>query len=193
MKITQATATLKKTYHHTFEIKKKGKTVFRHTLLLNPQNLSQNEPSRSSVTYTMGGAYVVDFGSGLPDIVISGTTGYSLRVNDDREARDGFEEFIHFRQLYRNYVETNDPDYIMLWYNWEDEEYYTIQPKYFRLQRSVSEPNLYRYELSFTGLARADKTPSQGYTFDSVDFSSIGKAMLSAISNISEVLQYFSS
>lgn len=189
MSLSAKTATLKKNYHQTFEVRKGSVTITRHTLLLNPQSLSQAEQSRSSVTQTLGGAYVTDFGSALPQVTIGGTTGYKQRYNDDAELRDGYEEFIHFRnEVYRKFVETNDPDYTMFWYNWEDEEYYQIQPTSFRLQKSVSEALLYRYEFAFTCLCKAyTNAVKPANLAGSPDFVALAVQLSSSISSITEI------
>jgi len=191
--VSNATARLKKNYHQTFEVHgSDNKVVVRHTLLLNPQSLTQAEQAKTSVTQTLGGVYVTDFGEGLQQITISGTTGYKQRYNDDGEFRDGYEEFKHFRnEVYRKFVKTNDPDYMMFWYNWEDEEYYRIQPTAFRLQRSVSEPLLYRYEFSFTCLNEA----VAGYTSEDIldtglDFVELGETLSGAVSGATEAVNF---
>lgn len=188
--VSRATAELKKNYHQTFEIKENGKTIVRHTLLLNPQSLTQNEQSRSSVTQTLGGAYVVDFGSALPQVTISGTTGYKSRVNADGEIRDGWEEFKHFRsEVFRKFLNTNSPNYEMHWYNWEDEEYYRIQPVAFRLQRSVSEPLLYRYEFTFTCLAPSTAGTQPEYAVGTaLNFTGMLDTLNTAMSTVSSAL-----
>jgi hypothetical protein len=192
--VSAKTSRLKKSYHHTFELRKNGKTEVRHTLLLNPQSLAQNEQARSSVTQTLGGAYVTDFGAALPTVSISGTTGYRQRHNGDGELRDGYEEFMHFRnEIYRKFIQTNDPDYELFWYNWEDEEYWAIQPTSFRLQRSVSEPLLYRYEFNFTCIGKANVFVYNGKVVptEAVDIIKIGKIIATAMSNFNEVLSKF--
>lgn len=191
--VSARTKLLKTNYHHTFEVRKNGAIVTRHTLLLNPQSLTQNEMARSSVTQTLGGSYIVDFGSGLPTVSLGGTTGYKQRYNTDGELRDGYEEFMHFRnEVYRKFVETNDPDYSMIWYNWEDEEYWNIQPTSFRLQRSVSETLLYRYEFVFTCLSKATTSvTAPAVNADMFNFSLLGSSLVTSMSNISEVLSKF--
>lgn len=188
--VSSDTAQLKKNYHQTFEIHENNKVISRHTLILNPQNLTQSEQARVNVTQTLGGVYVTDYGEGLQQVTISGTTGYKQRFNADNEFRDGFEEFVHFRnEVYRKFVKTNSPDYMMFWYNWEDREYYRIQPTSFRLQRSVSEPLLYRYEFIFTCLGEA----VIGYTSAEVnnariDFITMGSTINTAIVNANDVI-----
>ena len=190
--VSDKTAELKRNYHQTFEIHTSGnrEVVVRHTLLLNPQNLTQAEQAKVSITQTLGGVYVTDFGEGLAQVTISGTTGYKQRYNADGELRDGFEEFIHFRnEVYRKFVKTNDPDYMMFWYNWEDEEYYRIQPLAFRLQRSTSETLLYRYEFNFTCLNEAviSYTPSEVIDA-SLDFTGIATTLITAAGNATAVI-----
>jgi hypothetical protein len=190
--VSAKTKELKENYHHTFEIRKNDIMVTRHTLLLNPQSLSQNELSRSNITQTLGGSYVADFGSGLPTVSIGGTTGYKQRYNADGELRDGYEEFIHFRNMvFRLFIQTNDPDFKMYWYNWEDEEYWVVQPNTFRLQRSTAETLLYRYELAFTCLCKAIASVLPSADITILDFHSIGISLLSYISAGSEALSVY--
>lgn len=144
-------------YRYTFEMRAKGVgTVMTHTMLINPEEFSMDEPARVNVTQTLGGAFVTDFGMGLPTVTISGTTGYRKRNNAEGQETDGFEEFINFRErVYRYFVASSNPDFTLYWYNWEDDEQYIIQPTAFRLQRSKSQPLLYRYELRFTCLGKS--------------------------------------
>jgi hypothetical protein len=150
--VKDSTVTQKQIYRYTFDIKLAGSgSVMLYTMLVNPQDMSFDEPARNTVTPTLGGAYVTDFGRGLPAVVLSGTTGYKTRTSAEGIAMDGFEAFINFRtKVYRNFIEATDPNLSLYWYNWEDDEYYEIQPTAFRLQRSKAEPLMYRYEFRFT-------------------------------------------
>lgn len=138
-------------YHQTFELRTNGQVAYRHTLLVNPEDMSQSEPARVNVMQTLGGAYVDDFGAGLRQVTISGITGFKARVNKEGSYVDGYEEFTNFRRkIYRNFIETNSPGMELYWYNWEDGEFYQVQPMSFRLQRNARQPLLYRYEFQFT-------------------------------------------
>jgi hypothetical protein len=153
--VKDTTKLLKLMYHQTFEIKEKGKTTMRHTLLVNPEDMSMEEPSRVNVVQTLGGAYVTDFGQGLPTVTISGITGYKARYSVEGNYVDGFEEFMLFRgSVYRNFLEANSADMELHWYNWEDNEHYQIQPTGFRLSRNARQPLLYRYEFRFVCLRK---------------------------------------
>lgn len=153
-----STRSKKRVYHQTFAIKDDGGgEVVRHTLLVNPEDMSFGEPGKTTVTETLGGGYVADFGSAFKSVTLQGITGYNARKNKEGEERDGFTEFMHFRnEVYRKFIESADPQLSMYWYNWEDDDYWRIQPTNFRLLRNKNEPLLYRYEFTFTLLEQLD-------------------------------------
>lgn len=148
--------------YHTFVIlnAKVGQIVKQHTLILNPQDFTQREPVRMQVVQTIEGAYVDDFGRGLPKVTISGHTGWRLKkMLDGKGLLDGWTAFKALRNdIFRFYTEARDetrsfihnPDYELQWYNWGEGEYYAIQPEEFQLQRSASNPLLYQYSFPFT-------------------------------------------
>lgn len=161
--VTQETRRIKQLFRQTFELKVAGiGSVMLHTLTNNPEDMQQEEPARVSVTQTLGGAFVTDFGQGLPTVTLSGTTGYRRKTTAEGRETDGFQEFQRLRnRIYRGFIETNDPKLSLYWYNWEDDEYYQIQPTSFRLMRNKSEPLLYRYEFRFTCIRRLKGTRRQ--------------------------------
>lgn len=148
--------------YHTFVIidTKAGELLKQHTLILNPQDFSQREPVRGQVVQTLGGAYVDDFGRGLPKVQISGNTGWRLKhMPDGAGLLDGWQAFKALRSdIFRFYTDAKDevrtflhnPNYEMRWYNWGEDEYYAIHPEDFQLQRSASNPLLYQYSFPFT-------------------------------------------
>jgi hypothetical protein len=148
--------------YHTFVIidGKTGKLLQQHTLIINPQEMSQREATRAQVFQTLGGAYVDDFGRGLPKVSISGNTGWRLKyMPDGKGLLDGWQAFKTLRSdIFRYFTDAKDPvrpflrnvNYEMHWYNWGEDEYYAIQPEEFQLQRSASNPLLYQYTLSYT-------------------------------------------
>jgi hypothetical protein len=154
-------------YKYTFEIRNNGKIVYTHTLLLNPSDMSMDEPPRTNVVQTLGGAYISDFGKGLPNVSISGTTGFHARRKASGDVFDGYTEWKAFRdKVYRYYVETKSTQIEMYWFNWEDSEFYKVVPLSFRLMRSKSEATLYRYELRFVctkKLGQQDLLSKTGY------------------------------
>ncbi|CAJ1315908.1 Glyco-hydro-38C domain-containing protein [Paenibacillus nuruki] len=195
--VNQRTSDLKKFYRMTFEMRKtqpngNSGALVLHTLLVNPSDFNQDEQARGNIIQTLGGAYVQDFGLGLPTVTISGTTGYSIRSSAEHKKMDGFEELTAFRsRIYRKFLQANDPQHSLYWYNWEDDEYYEIQPQDFRVQRSKSEPTLYRYEFRFTCLRRLTKTrkeAAEDYLKRNPSTKKIADKLANNISNIGEFL-----
>lgn len=157
--VTDKTLHEKQCRRLTFEITKNGSVIRSHTLTINPEELTQREPARTEIIQTIGGAYVEDWGAGLIEFTIRGTTGYRKRNIEGRET-DGFQEFKNLRSdIYRYFLNPegaskrdSKDSYALNFYNWEDGEYYQIHPKNFQLNRSKQRPLLYTYDFSFVCL-----------------------------------------
>lgn len=166
MLVTTKTIREKQFRHLTFEVTRNGVPVKTHTLTINPEDLTQKEPNRSEVTQTLGGAYVEDWGAGLIEMVIRGTTGYRKRVNIQGKETDGFQEFKDLRNdIFRYFLNPDGTakrdsrdEYTLNFYNWEDSEYYEVFPKYFQLSRSKNRPLLYSYDFPFICLRPIGKS-----------------------------------
>lgn len=181
-------------YRQTFEVKSNGKSVYRHTLLINPEDMSVEEPNRATVTQTMGGAYLSLFGQGLHNVTISGKTGFHARRNAEGIMTDGYEEIKNLRKrIYRDFITAAQAHYEMFWYNWEDEEYYKIMPLNMRIQRNTSGGLLYRYDIQFVCLEALgeQKKPSADNLLSNVDALNQGKQLQIASSSVSETLLTF--
>jgi hypothetical protein len=132
------------------EIEYNGQT---YKFNINPEEYTQDEPSRSTVTQTKGGAWIDDFGGGLQNIFIKGTTGFKKGL--------GVEKFKELRGLIRKYYEEgNAGDKVtkdLVFHNYTDEESWVVHtdPGGFKLLRSKSNPLLYMYEMRFVCLRPA--------------------------------------
>lgn len=187
-----STTKKRKFYKQTFQAKEKGVEKYRHTMLVNPQEMSVGEPARINVQQTLGGAYVSHFGQGVIPVTLSGVTGYNARHNADGILRDGYEEFKAFRdKVYRDFITTKSAQRELFWYNWEDEQYYKIVPTNFRLMRSRSEAIMYRYEFNFTCIERVGAGTKPKYDsnqLDAINLAVLGGDVGASISNASEIL-----
>ena len=145
-----------------FEFVYKGTT---YKFVLNPEEYTQIEPSRITVTQTKAGAWVDDFGMGIASINFKGTTGFK---NGTKDPRNGFLKFKELRDMIRRYY-THTPGTIvsqseeLVFHNYTDAEHWVVFPKTFQLLRSVSRPTLYLYEVQLVCLRRADQ-PAPTYT-----------------------------
>ncbi len=145
------------------EFEFKGET---YRFVLNPEQLTQEEPNRATVVQTKGGAWVDDFGGGLVTIAFKGTTGFKNRSGI---GTDGFEKFKKLRDMIRRYyfkqvpgTEVRQKDELKF-HNHTDGESWIVVPKTFSLMRSVARPLLYLYDIQLIAI-RPAKLPN--YVFD---------------------------
>jgi phage baseplate assembly protein W len=126
------------------------------SLFVNPENFTQTEPARVSVTQTKGGMFVDSFGQGIKTITIAGHLGYGLRSGaavGGGQPISGAENFFLLRKLYRDWLDAStDPtkQAAMRFYNWADSESYEVAITQFTLQRAVGKPLLYQYNIQMT-------------------------------------------
>jgi hypothetical protein len=175
-------------YRQTFEIKDKGVSKIRHTMLINPEDMSVEEPNRATVTQTLGGAYLALFGQGLQTVTISGKTGFHARIGSDGTLTDGYTELIRLRNIVRGFFRNPSDQLEMFWYNWEDDEYYKIVPLSMRVQRSVSLGPMYRYEIQFICLNYVGVTskPNPDNLVTGVLALQLGQLLVGAVSDLGE-------
>ena len=180
----------------SFEIRDQGKFVRMHTLLINPGEMSFDEPARVNIQQTLGGAYVSDFGKGLPTVSITGTTGFAARRSATGKVRDGLTEWQAIRDdVYRYFTKSKSHQMEMYWFNWEEgTEFYKIQPQSLRLQRSKAQPLLFQYEFRFTCIAWVSSVLARENirNREMADLIAGGKTIATAASDISEALSEFS-
>jgi hypothetical protein len=121
---------------------------------IRPEQFQLVEPARQSVTQTIGGAYQDHFGPGVPQITISGHTGWRKLGGNG----DGYAMFTQLRQVHRDYNRMcgeGDPASVTLILSVNVPQGYGIfrvSSDNFRSLKSVQSPLLYRYEIQFTVL-----------------------------------------
>lgn len=120
---------------------------------LNPEEYSQDEPSRSTVTQTKGGAWIDDFGGGLEVIFMRGSTGM----------KNGYSRFRELRDIIRYYKDNttpgSSPAQELTFHNFTDGESWIVHldPAGFKLFRSKSNPLMYMYEIRLVCLRPASQ------------------------------------
>jgi hypothetical protein len=121
---------------------------------IRPEQFQLVEPARQSVTQTIGGAYQDHFGPGVPQITLSGHTGWRKLGGDG----DGYEMFTKLRQVHRDYNRMcgeGDPASVTLMLSVNVPQGYgvfRVSSDNFRSLKSVQSPLLFRYEIQFTVL-----------------------------------------
>ena len=132
----------------TFILFKNNVVQNRYELVLNPEEYTLVEPARVNVTQTSGGAFIDDFGLGIPILYFRGQTGFKNRDNDINSGLKNFKNLRDdiYRAYFKNQVPGEQSDYELHLYNFVDQDYLIVVPQIFTLQRSVSQPLLFRYE-----------------------------------------------
>ncbi|MDD3906474.1 MAG: hypothetical protein PHS46_08160 [Candidatus Omnitrophica bacterium] len=146
-----------------------GKIERQYHFILNPEDYSQTEQNRVTITPTKGGAYVDRFGPGLINIQLSGTTGYARREGDATingvvvaDSIDGWIAFNKMREdIYRYFLNASKDsrqNYQLYFYNWRERETerWRVEPQQFTLRQSASKPLLYMYNIEMTVVGSAD-------------------------------------
>lgn len=138
---------------------------------INPEEYRKEEPNRVQVTQTIGGAFVDDFGVGVPTFNIRGHTGWHTSFDpSDLDNKDGVEFFKKLLSISRS--ATGDglthtfedarafrANRELVFINPQDGEGWEIVMNTFTLTRSASRPLLYQYDISFTGLRLLGSVP----------------------------------
>lgn len=145
---------------------------------INPSEMVQQEASRSTVTQTIGAAYIDNFGGALPTIYIKGNTGFSNGL--------GVSRFKNMRNLIRSYYDVTpgadvSSDDEIVFHNYTDDESWVVatDSQGFRLLRNNENPLLYMYEIYFVCLRKWSE-PKQSTDYANGVNTGLGSSLTSA-------------
>jgi hypothetical protein len=176
----------------SFVLEKSGVPSVALDLAIRPEEMTRSDPSRLAVMQTLGGAWADDFGEGIAQINMAGTTGWrSGGFGGDGEAR-----FLQLRTLvydgWHNQrkqarLAGQDPSNIALVL--ADSLNSTIDivaPMSFALRRSKSRPLLMQFQISL--LVLGQQSPAGASSSTSSDLTSKILASLTAsVSTITSI------
>lgn len=143
-------------------------------LVIRPEDLTISTASRMSVNQTLGGAFVDSFGAGIPQINISGHTGWRRTQSSDE---DGIARFQRMKencfdqwhaQRQANIDAGLDPNQARLIFSDAlDDLSVVVAPQSFVLRRNKARPLLCQYQISMvvidTALQNAPYPAEFGY------------------------------
>ena len=129
------------------------------TLAVNPEEYTQVEPAKVTLTQTKGGAWIDSWGAGIVEITIKGITGVKGHTNS---IDVGYQRFVQLRDLFRKvYSDVKDGEAIgdnklIKFYNHTDNEFFYCYPKPngIELYRSKSRPHIYQYSISMYAIKK---------------------------------------
>lgn len=180
-----------------------GSQLVTVNLAVRPEDLSRTDSSRMSVQQTLGGAWADSFGPGVPNISLSGHTGWrpAPTGGDGKDGAGRFEflfstVFTQWHTLRKNAVSAGkDPSLVKLVYaDALDGIVSLVAPVTFSLKRSKQRPLLFQFQVSLTVLS--DDIDALDYlTFNSVDPATDKQALQSSgldslIASINDLTTY---
>lgn len=129
-------------------------------LILRPENLTRQEPSRLAVVQTLGGGWVDDFDRGLSTITIAGHLGWRggfLMSGEDAFLALRDTVYVQWHRRRQNAIAAGqDPGGVQLVYSDSlDSIASVVVPRSFQLQRSKTSPLLLRYSIQLVELGDA--------------------------------------
>lgn len=131
--------------------------VWFHLFHPRPEEVDYRHPTRATVIHTLEDGWADDFGQGLVEITVQGTTGWRGAAGIPGEAmaynlRNAVNQLYHeLREAHR--AAGTDPDLVeMLWVDTLNVCAYVVYPTDFRLRRHKQRPLLYQYTMRLTAL-----------------------------------------
>lgn len=176
-----------------FLLQKQGGFSTPVTLKIRPEDLTRNEPSRVTVTQTLGRGtqgWVDNFGEGLPSVTISGHTGWRSSAGSGEDGAEAFETLNNlvqheYHKAKQAAIDAGmDPATVkLLFIDMLDGFTWNVTPTQFVLRRSRSRPLLFQYNISLQAVSTDIDNPLMVLPFSGSLFAGLG-ALDSVISRI---------
>lgn len=155
---------------------------FTYTFNITPQGVDFTMASRANPQQTLGGAYVEEWGEGLAKLVLSGHTGFSLRVPfQGMPEVDGYKAFQDLKAFLKRYLdaltlqrlatEIERKPLTLIAHLWESDDHFevTLDGDALRVARSDQTPLLFPYTVTFTILGPGSASKGLKNTLFGVD------------------------
>lgn len=117
---------------------------------VNPEDYTQSEPNRATLTQTKGGAWIDAWGGGIRELTIKGTTGVKGTGNSIDTGYNRWKELRNLiRSVYDSVTDGQEIENLIKFYNYTDNEYFYCYPAQggIELYRSKSRPHIYQYTI----------------------------------------------
>ncbi len=176
---------------------------------VNPDDYTQSEPNKATVTQTKGGAWIDAWGEGIKEITIKGTTGVGGSSKTGTADGDiGYNRWKQLRNLIQHVydsVEDGQKVALMKFYNFTDKEFYYVYPAQggIELYRSKSRPHIYQYTLHLWAVRRLGEAETERQalgnpvkyldTSNSPDYQelvSLAQQVHAGTANITQIVKY---
>lgn len=176
---------------------------------VNPEDYTQSEPNKATVTQTKGGAWIDAWGEGIKEITIKGTTGMCGAPGTSNPNPDaGYQRWKNLRNMIQQVysaVQDGEKVQLMEFYNYTDNEYFYVYPAQsgIELYRSKARPYIYQYTLHLWALRRIGeaekerqvlgdpgKSTRQRRKEEQDEFAQLVEQLHNGEANITQLVQY---
>jgi hypothetical protein len=146
----------------SFILLEDGNPIAEQDLIIRPEEMTRQEPSRNNVQNTLGGAWIDSFGPGVASITLNGHTGWRGTASED-----GFAIFKRLRETVfvqwhsaraAREQSLRDPDDVQLVFVDQLNDFASVvSPQQFQLRRHKSRSLLSQFQISLVELGPFDK------------------------------------
>lgn len=141
---------------------KNGVEDQRYTFPINPSAYALQDGPRAQVLQTESGGQVQVFGHQLPQVSVSGVTGWQQYPDPAGGLTDGFAAWTSLKAIVDAFITNTHEDSAHTWelrlYNWSDNQAWSVMPLPYQVQRTAALPMYYSYSMTFVAL---DTVPPQ--------------------------------
>jgi hypothetical protein len=129
-----------------------------HLFQPRPERVQYTHPGRGTIIQTFNGGFVDDFGEGLTDITVSGTTGWNSGGLPGESRFYALRDMvlINYHNMRKARAEAGMPIDTVKMY-WADSLHmlaYEVYPVSFQSTKDRNRPLLYQYTIRLTGISR---------------------------------------
>lgn len=124
---------------------------------VNPEDYTQKEPNKATITQTKGGAWIDAWGAGIVEFTIKGITGVKGTGSDIDTGYQRWKELRGlFREVYNKVTDGEEVTELIKLLNFTDNEFFYCYPTQagIELYRSKSRPHVYQYTINLWGIRR---------------------------------------
>ncbi len=141
----------------TLRLMRDGAEAQRFTFPINPSSYSLQDGPRAQVLETDTGGQAQTFGHMLPQITLSGVTGWQQYPDPNGGMTDGLTTWRNLKGIIDTFIANTHQDAAHTWelrlYNWSDAQAWSVMPLPYQVQRSQSLPMYYSYTIPFVCLS----------------------------------------
>jgi len=162
------------------------------TFPVNPESLMSTKKYLMTITNTMGGGWVDDFGVAPAPLTINGTFGYNTKAIIGGIGYSGFGWTKYLEWLVdQSHIPNLDGKFPEVWLlSWISQHFYKVTLDTINISQNVNRNNLWVYSLQITALEPIVPSGIQNVVLKKVDDIALGGAVTEAVQTVKNNSQF---